>query len=100
GQNRRGGTRESGEEQQQVVFQVVQRFGRDLQGPDIHAAVLVKIKRRDAAERSDVLVLFPDGFAQQVDLDMAGLFGQRLARDGLLIQRVQRAQQRDGETPR
>ena len=40
----------------------------------------------------------PMGSPSDVDLDVAGLLGQNLARDEFLIQRVQRAQQGHRET--
>ena len=40
----------------------------------------------------------PIGSPQKVDFDVAGLLGQDLARDEILVERVQRAQQRHRET--
>ena len=71
---------------------------RDLQRCHIHGAILTELEGRDAAEGRDVLVLFADGLPQDVDLDVTGLLGQHLARDEVLIQRMQRAQQGDRET--
>jgi hypothetical protein len=91
---------EPGEEQQQIVFQVVERFRRDGQGLDVHGAVLPEFEGCDAAEGRDVLVLLAHRFAQQIDLDVARLFSQFLARKKVPVQGVQRAQQRHGEAAR
>ena len=60
-------------------------------------AILAEFEGRDAAEGGDVLILFADRLAEKIDFDMAGLLGEHLARNEILIQRVQGAQQGDGE---
>src|SRR5207253_150415 len=71
--------------------------GGDRERRDIYPAVGREFERGDAAEAGDVLVLLADGFVQNIDLDPAGLFGEHLARDEILVQRVKRAQECDRE---
>ena len=99
-QDVRGRAREAGEEQHQIVFQIVQGFRRHLQRRHLHVVVGQKAKTGDAAERRDVLVLLADGLVQQVQLDVAGLLRQLLAGDVVLLHGVQGPQQRGGETAR
>ena len=80
-----GGARVAGEEQQQVVFEVVERLGGDLERPRLHLVVREELEAGDAAERGDVLVLLADRLLEQVDLDVAGLLGQLLRVDEVLL---------------
>ncbi len=90
GQNRRGRAREAGEEQQEVVFEVVEGLAGKREGRYIHASIPAEFEGGDAAKRRDVLILFSDRFAQQVDFNMAGLLRQNLPRHEILIQRPPR----------
>ena len=66
----------AGEKQEEIIFEIKERFlGRDA-GTIFDAAVLVKREGGDAADGGDVLVLFADGLAEFVELDIAGLFGE------------------------
>jgi hypothetical protein len=98
--DRRRRARETGEKQQQVVFQVGQRLAFELQRRDLHAIVGQELETGDAAERGDVLILLAHRLMQQVDLDAAGLLGEFLARDRILLPGMQRAQQGHRETAR
>ena len=80
-EDRRGGARVAGEEEQQVVLEVEEGFLGDLARAEFHAAVLVEREGCDAADRGDILVLFADGLAELVDLDVAGLLGEVGGRD-------------------
>ena len=95
----RGGPGIPGEEQEQVVLEVVERLGGDLQRPGFHLFVRKKTEAGDAAEGGDILVLLADRLLEDLDLDAAGLLGQLLRMDQILLQRVERLQQRRGETP-
>ncbi len=68
----------------------------------LHADPMILVKREagDSAKRRDVLVLLADGLAQAIDFDVAGKFRQFLGVGDLALLRVQRLQQRRGETPR
>ena len=79
-----GRPRVAGEEQQQVVFQVVERPLADLQRPGLHLAVGQEAEAGDPAEGRDVLVLLADRLLEDVDLDLAGLLGQLAGMDQVL----------------
>ena len=93
----RGGPGIVGEEEQEVVFETVQRFGGDLERRGFHLLVGKKPETGDPAERGDVLVLLADRLPEGVDLDAARLLGQLLRVHQVLLQRVQGLEERGGE---
>src|SRR5206468_893501 len=95
----RGGPGIPGEEQEQVVLEVVERLGGDLQRPDFHLLVGKKTEAGDAAEGGDVLILLADWLLEDIDLDVAGLLGQLLRMNQTLPERVERLQEGSREAP-
>ncbi len=71
-----GRTRVAGEEEHQVVFEIVERLGGYAQGPSLHLVIWMKSEAGEPAVRGDVLVLLADGFTQTADLHFAGLLGK------------------------
>lgn len=71
-----GRARVAGEEEQQVVLQVEERFLGYPARAVFHAAVAVEGEDGDTADGGDILVLLADGFAEPVNLKVAGLLGQ------------------------
>jgi hypothetical protein len=63
-------------EEHQVVLQIVEGHGIDAQRRNSYAIVTLKIEAVDAPIRGDELVLLADRFAQNIDLNVAGHFGQ------------------------
>ena len=66
----------AGEKQEEIIFEIKERFLGRHTGAIFDATVLVKRERGDATDGGDVLVLFADGLAEFVELDIAGLFGE------------------------
>ena len=58
-------------------------------------AVARDLQHRETAVRRHVLILFADPFLEDVELDVAGLFGQRLQRDVVAPVVVERVEQPD-----
>src|ERR1035437_8677945 len=65
-----------GEEQQQIVLELEETVHLHLQWAGSHTAVLIEREARDAAIGGRVLILFADGLAKAIDLDVAGELGQ------------------------
>ena len=89
-QDRARGAAVAGEEQQQVVLQVVERLGVHLQRHGVDVAVGQELEAGQPPVGGDVLVLLADRLAEQVDLDVARLLGQLSRVDDVLAVRVQR----------
>src|SRR5262249_38275603 len=88
------------EEQQQIVFQVVQCLRADPQRARLDLAARQELETRQPAVGRDVLVLFADRLLQPVDLDVAGLLGQLFGMYEVFFVRVQGLEQGSGETAR
>src|ERR1700730_8644569 len=88
----RGRASIAGEEQAEPVLEIVENLGADWRSVDRNAVVLVEFKTGYAAIGGDELVLLADGFVQQVDLDMAGLVGERMRTNDVALARMQRPQ--------
>ena len=97
-QNRRRAARIAGEKQQQIVFQIVARLVGNFQRPRLDFSVRQKIEARQTAVSRDVLILFANRFFQPVQLDVARLRGEFGGMDEIFFVRVQRLEQRRGET--
>ena len=95
-----GRARVAGEEHQQALLQVVQGALETASGETRDAVVGGELEAREAAVGGDVLVLLADGLAEHVDLDVAGLLGQRAGGDVLALEGVDRPQQAHGERAR
>jgi hypothetical protein len=76
-------------EQNEVVFEVGQGLRADFQWTDNHSIIGAELKTRDAAEGSDVLILFTDRLTKPLDLYMTGLFGEVFLRHDRLGMNVQ-----------
>src|SRR5437588_24969 len=96
----RGRSAVSGEEEQQVVLQVVKRVGVDLERRGFDFVIREELKTGHAAIGRDVLILFADRLAEAVDLDVTRLFGQLVRVYDVLPVGVQRLQQGRGEASR
>ena len=96
-EDRGGAARVAGEKQEEVVFEIKERFFGDARGAVFDAAVFVKCEGGNASDGGDVLVLFADGFAEFVELDVAGLFGEFGGGDEALFRRVERFEERSRE---
>src|ERR1700682_5412085 len=70
-QNGAGASRETREEQQQIVFEIEFCIHRYLQRLDIHAVVRMERKAGQSAARGDILILLADWLAEAIDLDFA-----------------------------
>ncbi len=89
----RGGPGVTREEEEQVVLEIVERVRRDLERPGLLLLVRQEPEAGDAAEGGDVLVLLADWLLEKVDLDPAGLLGQLVGMDQVLLERVECLQQ-------
>ena len=65
----------------------------------LHSAVLVESECRDAAIRSDELILFANRLAQPLDLDLASLLGQFVRMYKIPFPSMQRLEQSGREAP-
>jgi hypothetical protein len=92
--------RVAGEEEEEVVFQVVEGVLVDLQGPGLDPAVGQELEASDAPERGAILVLLADRLLEEIELDAARLFGQLAGMDRVLVQRVQHLEKGRGEAAR
>src|SRR5665213_498174 len=92
-ENRRSRPAVSGEEQKQVVFEVVDRFGTDLERAGVDVAIREKLKARQPSIRGDILVLLSDRLMEPVDFDLAGLLGKALWMNDVFAIGVQRLEQ-------
>jgi len=99
-EDRGSAARVAGEKQEKVVLEIEERLFGDAGGAVFDPAVFVKREGRDPADGGDVLVLFADGFAEFVELDIAGLFGQFRGRDEALFGRVECFEERRREAAR
>ena len=97
-QNGARGAGVAGEEQQQIVFQLENRLSRHAQRLDGDAVILVEGEADEAAKCRDELILLADRVSQALDFDVASVFGQFLGMGGFSLVRVERFQQRGGET--
>ncbi len=96
-EDRGGAARVAGEKQQEVVLEVEERLFGNTRGAVFDAAVFVKREGGDTSDGGDVLVLFTDGFAEFVELDVAGLFGELGGGDKALLRRMERFKERGRE---
>ena len=90
--------RKTRKKEQEVVFQFKKRIHLDRQRVGVNGIIGMKFKTGDAAICRNVLVLLADRFMQAVDLDFTCLFGQLSRRDQPAPVRVERFQERCGET--
>jgi len=92
--------REPGEEQQQVILELVERglVDRERLGADLAGAI--ELEARDPAVGGDVLVLLADRPAEPVDLDLAGEPREIARQQQAALEAVQRLEQRRGEAAR
>ena len=88
-QNAAGGAVETGEEKQQIVFEVEHRLHGNAQRFNGDPMILVEGEARDAAKRRDELILLANGLAQAIDFNIACLFGQLLCMSDLAVVRVE-----------
>ena len=80
----------SGEEQQQMILEIGEGLGADVEVVDIDRVIGPELEPSEPAVRRDVLVLLAYGIAQLLDLDVAGLLGERADRALSMAVRVQR----------
>src|ERR1051326_5407979 len=92
--------REAGEEEEEVVLEVVERLNADRTRPRLYGAAAMEVEAGDAAVRGDVLVLLADRLAQAVDLDLAGQPRHFARMQQPLAVLVERADERRGEAAR
>ena len=81
GEHRVGVAGVAGEEEQQPLLEVEHRLLGDHQGRHVHAAVALDVEVGQPAEGGDVLVLLSARALQPLDLDVAGLLGERPGAD-------------------
>src|SRR5579863_1180438 len=94
------GAVEAGEEEQQIVLEIVHGAACNAQRLHGDPMILVETEAGDSAERRDELVLLADRLAQAIDLDMTGELGQFLGLSDPVLVRIQSLQQGSGKTPR
>ena len=87
-QDGRGRPGIAGEEKTETVLQIVEHFVANGRGSDRNAVILVELETRNAAVCGDELVLLADWLAKQVDLDVAGLLGERMGADDIALASV------------
>ena len=75
-QDRGGRASVAGEEQAESIFEIVEHLVVNGCSGDRDAVIFVEFKTGDTAIGGNELVLLADRFAQQVDLDMAGLLSE------------------------
>jgi len=91
---------ETGEEKQQVVFEIEHRVHAERQRLRDDLVLAREGEARDASICGDVLILLPDGLSQPVDLDMARQLGELTRMNQTLAVRIQRFKQCGRETAR
>jgi hypothetical protein len=87
----------AGEEEQEIVLQVVKRLGIDLERGGLDVAVGEELEAGEPAIGGDILVLLPDRLLELLDLDLAGLLGQCLGVDDVLAVGMQGLEDGGGE---
>src|SRR6266404_1466799 len=99
-QDSRSRPRIAGEEQTQSVLEVVEYLLAKGGGSYRNAIVFVEFETGDAAIGGDELILLADGFAKQLDLNVAGLLGKGMRADDVALAGVQSAKQCGRKTAR
>ena len=79
----------AGEKQEEIIFEVKQGLLGRHTGAVFDAAIFVKGEGGDATNGGDVLILFADGLAEFVELDIAGLFGELGGRNERALRSVE-----------
>ena len=74
-QNAGGATGITGEEKQEIVFEIKEGLFRNFSRSVINPAILMESEGGDATHGGNILVLFSNRLAQPVDLNVARLFG-------------------------
>ena len=74
-QNTGGASGITGEEKQEIIFEIKEGLFRNFSRSVINPAIFMESESGDATHGGNILVLFPDGLAQPVDLNVARLFG-------------------------
>ena len=98
-QDVRRGARVSREEKQEIVLEIRERFLGQPERHHFDSSAGTEVKAGHPAECGDVLILFADGFVQAVDFHLARLRGEFARMNDVALVRVQRLEQRGGETP-
>ena len=88
------------EEEQQVIFEVVQGGPGNLQGPGFHLTVGQEVKTGDTSKCGNVLILLANWLFQNIKLNLAGLAGQFIRVNHVLFERMKSLEQGCGEAPR
>ena len=74
-QNTGGASGITGEEKQEIVFEIKEGLFRNFSRSIINPAIFMESESGDATHGGNILILFPDGLAQPVNLNVARLFG-------------------------